>query len=87
MSVKRERMSVTMAPIVREYVVKASEDYGMSISAFITMCVQNYKVNNEALAEMSKVQSYFDQMRELGIVNQPSEIKASDENVVSIAQS
>lgn len=86
MSIKRERISITMAPVVRDYVNKASEEYGMSVSAFITMCVQNYKVNNEALSEMSKVQSYFDQMRELGIVNQPSEIKASDQNVASIAQ-
>lgn len=84
---KRERISVSIAPVVREYVDKASEEYGMSVSAFITMCIQNYKVNNEALAEMSKVQSYFDQMRELGIVNQPSEIKASDQNVAAIAQS
>lgn len=84
---KRERISVSIAPVVREYVDKAAEEFGMSVSAFITMCIQNYKVNNEALAEMSKVQSYFDQMRELGIVNQPSEIKASDQNVVSIAQS
>lgn len=87
MGVKRERISVTMAPSVKEYVNKASEEFGMSISAFITMCVQNYKISNEAMSEMSKVQSYFDQMRELGIVNQPSEIKASDKNVVSIAQS
>lgn len=87
MGVKRERISVTMAPSVKEYVNKASEEFGMSISAFITMCVQNYKISNEAMSEMSKVQSYFDQMRELGIVNQPSEIKASDQNVVSIAQS
>lgn len=84
---KRERISVSIAPVVREYVDKAAEEFGMSVSAFITMCIQNYKVNNEALAEMSKVQSYFDQMRELGLVNQPSEIKASDENVDSIAQS
>lgn len=84
---KRERISVSIAPVVREYVDKAAEEFGMSVSAFITMCIQNYKVNNEALAEMSKVQSYFDQMRELGLVNQPSEIKASDKNVDSIAQS
>ena len=84
---KRERISVSIAPVVREYVDKAAEEFGMSVSAFITMCIQNYKVNNEALSEMSKVQSYFDQMREFGIVNQQSEIKASDQNVVSIAQS
>ena len=84
---KRERISVSIAPVVREYFDKAAEEFGMSVSAFITMCIQNYKVNNEALSEMSKVQSYFDQMREFGIVNQQSEIKASDQNVVSIAQS
>ena len=87
MGVKRERISVTMAPSVKEYVNKASEEFGMSISAFITMCVQNYKVNNEALAEMGKFQGYFDQMKEIGLVNQPSEIKTSNENVASIAQS
>lgn len=54
MSMKRERVSVSMAPIVRDYVNKASEEFGMSASAFITMCIQHYKMNNDALAEMGK---------------------------------
>lgn len=83
---KRERLNLTFAPDVKEYLAKESEAFGMSISAFITMCIQNYRMNNQALNEMTKLQGYFDQMKELQGFQIPSEIKASDDNVVSIAQ-
>lgn len=86
MGVKRERISITMAPSVKDYVNMASDEFGMSISAFITMCVQQYRMNSQAINEIPNIQGYIDQMKGLQGINLPSEIKASVENVAAITK-
>jgi len=47
------------------YVEIQAELFGISQSGFVNMCVKGYRDQNTALAEMSKIQGYIDQMSKL----------------------
>lgn len=83
-------MNLSFAPDIKEYLYSQSESYGMSVSAYLTMLVCNHRKESEAMATMGnmtqmieKIESFIEQH---GNLNLPSEIKASDVNVDSIAE-
>lgn len=59
----KEKLNLTIAPEVKKYLQEESEVFGMSISAFITMVVQQYRTQATAITEMSKFQEYINQLK------------------------
>ena len=62
----------------------------MSISAYLTMLVSNHRKESFALESMQNIGGIMEQLEKLleenKKINQPSEIRASDQNIASIAQ-
>lgn len=86
----KKKLNLSFTPDIIEYLQIESENYGMSISAYLTMLVSNNRKENFALESMQNMGGIMEQLEKLieenKKINQPSEIKASDQNVVSIAQ-
>lgn len=64
-SKNREKLTLSLATEIKEYLVNESENFGMSTSAFITMVVNQYRQQVQVLNEMSKMQGIINQMKEL----------------------
>jgi hypothetical protein len=65
MAENKVKLNLTVAPVIKEYLEEQSEVFGMSISAYLTMIVNQYKQQNEALIEMSKLQGYLEQFKQV----------------------
>jgi hypothetical protein len=61
------KLNMTVAPELKEYLIKQADCFGMSVSAYLTMIVQTYRTQTKALEEISKVQSYIDQFQNMMI--------------------
>lgn len=61
----KEKMTITLSKDIKDYLVSQAEHFGMSSSAYITMLVNNSRIQSQALSEMSKIQGVIDQMAEL----------------------
>lgn len=87
----KKKLNLSFTPDIIEYLQTESENYGMSISAYLTMLVSNHRKENFALESMQNIGGIMEQLEKLleenKKINQPSEIKASDTNVDPIAQS
>lgn len=53
--VGRARYVLSLAPFMKEYIDKESNKCGMNASSFITMCVNQYKIQSEGMDTMSKL--------------------------------
>jgi hypothetical protein len=73
MADNKVKLNLTVAPVIKEYLDTKSEEFGMSISAYLTMIVNQYKQQTEVLTEMAKMQGYLEQMKQ--IVDQDKENK------------
>jgi hypothetical protein len=65
MADNKVKLNLTVAPIIKEYLEEKSEEFGMSISAYLTMLINQHKQQNETLTEMSKMQVYLEQMKQM----------------------
>ncbi|MBI6019180.1 hypothetical protein [Clostridium perfringens] len=54
-SKKRVRMGFVLAPHIAEYIQETSEKMGMNKSAFLTMLINNYIEQNNALKTLSDI--------------------------------
>lgn len=59
------KLNLSISPEVKDYLTSNSECFGMSVSAYITMIVQQYRQQAQALSEMSKIQGYIEQFQAL----------------------
>ena len=54
-NVKRARMNIYLVQELKDYVDTQARNFGLSTSAYMTMLIQNYRMQNDALASMSNV--------------------------------
>lgn len=50
----KDRMQLYISEHIKEYIATASDKFGISQSAFVTMCVQQYKQNERAVEFMQE---------------------------------
>lgn len=74
------RKNITISPDIWEFIEGQADSFGISPSSCLAMIVGQYRQQMQALNEISKFQSYLDQVKELQEknINLPSEIKAND---------
>lgn len=54
------KANYSFSPEIKEYVDTQSEAFGMSQSGYLTMIIQQYRMQSQALSEMSKIQGYVE---------------------------
>ena len=76
------RKNITISPDIWAYIESQADSFGISPSSCLAMIVGQYRQQNLALLEMSKMQSYLDQVKEIQIknINLPSEIEKPSQN-------
>lgn len=78
-NMKKHCVRVYVTDEIKDYLDKQSEAYGMSISGYMNMCLAQYRQQTQVLAEMSKLQDYLYQLKELemrgALVSQGMKIK------------
>lgn len=55
MAVKKERIQLYLSKNIKDYIDSQADEFGMSISAYVTMCINTYKQQNDAMFHMSKI--------------------------------
>lgn len=55
MAVKKERIQLYLSKNIKDYIDSQADEFGMSISAYVTMCINTYKQQNDAMVQMSKI--------------------------------
>lgn len=55
MAVKKERIQLYLSKNIKDYIDSQADEFGMSISAYVTMCINTYKQQNDAMVHMSKI--------------------------------
>ena len=61
-SVKRARMNIYLVQELKDYVDTQARNFGLSTSAYMTMIIQNYRMQNDALANMNNVNELLEKM-------------------------
>lgn len=51
----RQKLNVYVVPEIKEYIVKGSEEMGMSQGAFLTMIIQTYRSQTDTLSAMNNI--------------------------------
>lgn len=51
----RQKLNVYVVPEIKEYIVKGSEEMGMSQGAFLTMIIQTYRSQTDTLSVMNNI--------------------------------
>lgn len=51
----RIRVNLSVAPSVKQHLDKQAEEYGMSVSAYVTMCIQHYRIQYETINMFEKM--------------------------------
>lgn len=59
------RVNYSITPETKDYISALSVEFGMSASAVVSMIVQNYRQQREAMATMSDLGSLVSQMKEI----------------------
>lgn len=74
------RKNITISPDIWTFIEEQANSFGVSPSSCLAMIVGQYRQQTQALNEISKFQSYLDQVKEIQEknINLPSEIKAND---------
>lgn len=65
--VKRVRLNVYLVPELKKYVDEQARNYGLSTSAYMTMIIQNQRLQNDALASVETAKDLMNKMESLGI--------------------
>lgn len=68
-NVKRARMNIYLVQELKDYVDTQARNFGLSTSAYMTMIIQNYRIQNEALASMNNVNDMIDKLEKLNSEN------------------
>lgn len=58
-----------VTPNLEEYIRNTAEEMGMSQSAFIVMCVNQYKVSMQSLDSMSELKNMITELKTLQLKN------------------
>lgn len=53
--VKRARINIYLVQELKDYVDEEAKRFGLSTSAFMTMLIQNYKMQNTALSSVNDI--------------------------------
>lgn len=61
-NVKRARMNIYLVQELKDYVDTQARNFGLSTSAYMTMIIQNYRMQNDALANMNNVNELLEKM-------------------------
>lgn len=64
-NVKRARMNIYLVQELKDYVDTQARNFGLSTSAYMTMIIQNYRMQNDALANMNNVNELLDKMEKI----------------------
>ena len=64
-NVKRARMNIYLVQELKDYVDTQARNFGLSTSAYMTMLIQNYRMQNDALASMSNVDDMIKKLETL----------------------
>lgn len=62
---KKKKLNLSFSPDIIEYLQIQSADYGMSISAYLTMLICNHRKEDTALASMQNIGGVMDRLEEL----------------------
>jgi hypothetical protein len=71
---RKEKMNLSFAPDIKEYLQIQSEYYGMSVSAYLTMLVSNHRRETEAMSTMGNLGQLMDKMQKFLDSNDRSSI-------------
>lgn len=69
-NIKRARMNIYLVQELKDYVDTQARNFGLSTSAYMTMLIQNYRLQNEALASMSNVDEMIKKLEQLNSVSE-----------------
>ena len=64
-NIKRARMNIYLVQELKEYVDEQARNFGLSTSAYMTMLIQNYRMQNDALANMNDVKDLVEKLEKL----------------------
>lgn len=64
-NIKRARMNIYLVQELKDYVDTQARNFGLSTSAYMTMIIQNYRMQNDALANMNNVNELLDKMEKI----------------------
>lgn len=62
---KKVPVNLNLVPSIKEYIEKEAIAFGMSNSAFVTLVINQYRQQNDVLAEMSKFKDYINQLQDI----------------------
>lgn len=62
---KRGRINIYLAQHLKDYVDAKAKDFGLSTSAFMTMIIQQYKIQDEAMSAMTDMGQVLQKLNEL----------------------
>lgn len=72
---KKRKLNLSVSPDIIEYLQIQSSEYGMSISAYLTMLVCNHRKENQALESMQNIGGIMEKLEEL--------LNRQEDNIVS----
>lgn len=64
-NVKRARMNIYLVQELKDYVDTQARNFGLSTSAYMTMIIQNYRMQNDALSNMNNVQDLIEKLENI----------------------
>lgn len=64
-NVKRARMNIYLVQELKDYVDTQARNFGLSTSAYMTMIIQSYRMQNDALSSMSNVDDMIKKLETL----------------------
>ena len=64
-NIKRARMNIYLVQELKDYVDTQARNFGLSTSAYMTMLIQNYRLQTDALANMSNVEEMINKLERL----------------------
>lgn len=65
MKENKVNLNIYLVPEIKEYLVKNSEAYGMSISSYVSMIITTYRQQADALLQISKMDEMIRNLKEL----------------------
>lgn len=68
-NVRRARMNIYLVQELKDYVDTQARNFGLSTSAYMTMIIQNYRMQNDALANMNNVNELLEKMEKINSNN------------------
>lgn len=67
-TVKRTRLNIYLAEELKNYVDVQAKNFGLTTSAYMTMLIQNYRLQNDALASLSAVNELSEKLEKLNSI-------------------